>query len=174
MEIKRWRGGIHYSPQLSSEHFDRAHGAVDPQSLAGSNDRAHRTGRGDGGKSTRHTMAACDIIPPMSVTVALILLKTGAQLGAVTGATRISPSKNLIKFVGRANNARGAFDDPRDTAIPTCRELSVGPFNHAETRSPVMPHSMIVVRKHSSHPRPKEMVKAGQARMKLCLGQPGQ
>ena len=46
-----------------------------------------------GSPYSRHTMAACDIIPPMSVTVALILLKTGAQLGAVTGATRISPSK---------------------------------------------------------------------------------
>jgi hypothetical protein len=33
---------------------------------------------------SRQTIAACDIIPPMSVTVALILLNTGAQLGAVT------------------------------------------------------------------------------------------
>ena len=45
-----------------------------------------------GSPYSRQTMAACDIIPPMSVTVALILLNIGAQLGAVTGVTRISPS----------------------------------------------------------------------------------
>src|SRR5271170_831772 len=45
-----------------------------------------------GSPYSRQTIAACDIIPPMSVTVALILLNTGAQLGAVTGVTRISPS----------------------------------------------------------------------------------
>src|SRR5262249_6591877 len=44
-----------------------------------------------GNPYSRHTMAACDMIPPMSVTVALIFPNTGAQLGAVTGATRISP-----------------------------------------------------------------------------------
>jgi hypothetical protein len=42
---------------------------------------------------SRATMAACDIAPPMSETAALILPNTGAQLGAVTGQTRISPSR---------------------------------------------------------------------------------
>ena len=42
---------------------------------------------------SRATIAACDIVPPMSDTAALILPNTGAQLGAVTGQTRISPSR---------------------------------------------------------------------------------
>src|SRR5215207_2207634 len=41
---------------------------------------------------SRQTMAAWAIIPPTSVTVAPILPKIGAQLGAVRGATRISPA----------------------------------------------------------------------------------
>ena len=42
---------------------------------------------------SRATIAACDIEPPMSETAALILPNTGARLGAVTGQTRISPSR---------------------------------------------------------------------------------
>ena len=39
---------------------------------------------------SRATIAACDIIPPMSETAAAIFGKTGPQLGAVTEQTRIS------------------------------------------------------------------------------------
>src|SRR4029453_8179278 len=41
---------------------------------------------------SRQTMAAWAVTPPTSVTVAPILPKMGAQLGAVRGATRISPA----------------------------------------------------------------------------------
>ena len=41
---------------------------------------------------SRATMAACDMVPPISDTAALILPNTGAQLGLVTGHTSISPS----------------------------------------------------------------------------------
>src|SRR5207248_219873 len=41
---------------------------------------------------SRETIAACAMIPPMSDTAAPMRLKTGAQLGAVIGQIRISPS----------------------------------------------------------------------------------
>src|ERR1700757_4711704 len=43
---------------------------------------------------SRHTIAAWLMIPPTSVTVAAILPNTGAQLGAVSGATSTSPSRS--------------------------------------------------------------------------------
>src|SRR5437879_12045762 len=42
---------------------------------------------------SRHTIAAWDITPPTSVTVARILEKIGAQAGEVLPHTRISPSR---------------------------------------------------------------------------------
>ena len=42
---------------------------------------------------SRATIAACDIVPPMSETAAAILPNTGPQLGAVTGQTSTSPSR---------------------------------------------------------------------------------
>src|SRR5919201_6291171 len=44
---------------------------------------------------SRATIAAWDMIPPMSDTAAATLPNTGVQLGEVTGATRISPSLSL-------------------------------------------------------------------------------
>src|SRR4029077_9732744 len=55
---------------------------------------------------SRQTIAACDIMPPISVTVARILPKTGPQLGAMTVATRMSPSwsrsRSSVVFTTRA------------------------------------------------------------------------
>src|SRR5260370_40147358 len=45
-----------------------------------------------GSPYSRQTMAAWLMIPPTSVTVAAIFPNTGAQLGAVSGATSTSPS----------------------------------------------------------------------------------
>src|SRR3954452_22973293 len=42
---------------------------------------------------SRHTIAACDMTPPMSVTAAVIFEKIGAQAGDVMLQTRISPSR---------------------------------------------------------------------------------
>src|SRR5205823_3140367 len=41
---------------------------------------------------SRHAIAACDMIPPVSTTAATIRLNTTPQVGAVTGQTSTSPS----------------------------------------------------------------------------------
>ena len=46
-----------------------------------------------GSPYSRHTIAACDITPPTSVTVAVIFEKIGAHAGDVLPQTRISPSR---------------------------------------------------------------------------------
>ena len=93
---------------------------------------------------SRHTMAAWLIIPPMSVTQALILGNTGAQLGAVMGATRISPSCSSPTSSGVNTNRAGPSTAPGDAAIPLRSPSSPPAPSQVLTDSLVMPHSMMV------------------------------
>src|SRR4051794_38396816 len=95
---------------------------------------------------SRHTIAAWLIIPPTSVTVALILPKTGAHDGAVSGATRISPSSiSPISSADEITRA-GPSTSPGDAANPerTPSSLPSPAVSHALTESDVMPQSMTV------------------------------
>ena len=59
-----------------------------------------------GSPYSRATIAACDIIPPMSETAAAIFGKTGPQLGAVTEHTSTSPCCTVpISLTSRTTRA---------------------------------------------------------------------
>jgi hypothetical protein len=95
---------------------------------------------------SRQTMAAWLIIPPTSVTVALILPKTGAHDGAVSGATRISPSWISPIWSAVEMTRAGPSTRPGDAANPerTPSVLSPPALSHVATESDVMPQSMTV------------------------------
>src|SRR4051812_45607878 len=95
---------------------------------------------------SRATIAAWDMIPPMSETVAAILPNTGVQLGEVTGATRISPSASLP--MSRTSRMTRAV--PSTTPDEPAKPVKVAPVEssadaHSRTRSLVIPQSMIVM-----------------------------
>ena len=60
---------------------------------------------------SRATIAACDITPPTSVTVALIFEKIGAQAGEVDAAHEDLAVAHVGDLVDRLDHACGAFDD---------------------------------------------------------------
>ena len=94
---------------------------------------------------SRQTMAAWLIIPPVSVTVAPILPKIGAQLGAVSGATRISPCCTSPIWSAEKITRAGPSAMPGEAAKPFREPSSPAPPpSHAETLSEVMPQSMTV------------------------------
>ena len=95
---------------------------------------------------SRETIAAWDMIPPISETAAAIVPNTGVQLGEVTGATRISPgSSSPSRSTSRITRA-GPSTTPGDPAKPVIvAAASASSAAHACTRSVVMPHSMIVI-----------------------------
>src|SRR5262249_58368840 len=68
---------------------------------------------------SRATIAACDIDPPMSDTAALILANTGAQDGAVTGQTRISPSRSSPIWFTSVSTRALPSTTPDEAATPT-------------------------------------------------------
>src|SRR4051812_24412587 len=92
------------------------------------------------------TIAAWLIIPPTSVTVALILPKTGAHDGAVSGATRISPSSISPIWSAVEMTRAGPSTRPGEAANPvrTPSVLSPPALSQAATESDVMPQSMTV------------------------------
>src|ERR671910_771420 len=95
---------------------------------------------------SRQTMAAWAIIPPTSVTVAPILPKIGAQLGAVRGATRIWPAWTSPIWSAEKITRAGPSATPGEAAKPL-RLPSPPPSpapSHCLTLSPVMPQSMMV------------------------------
>jgi hypothetical protein len=53
-----------------------------------------------GNPSSRLTIAACDVRPPWSVTIAAARFMIGSQSGSVISVTRISPSSNVPRSVG--------------------------------------------------------------------------
>ena len=78
-------------------------GAVHPEHLPGRIGAVARPVPTTAGRPySRHTIAACDITPPMSVTVALILEKIGAHAGEVIVQTRISPSRTSADLLDRS------------------------------------------------------------------------
>ena len=93
---------------------------------------------------SRHTIAAWLIMPPMSVTHAVILGNTGAQLGAVIGATRISPSSRSPTSSGENTSRATPSATPGEAAMPVMAPSSSPVPSHDATDSLVMPHSMIV------------------------------
>ncbi len=88
---------------------------------------------------SRQTIAAWDIMPPISVTVPLILAKTGAQLGAVTRVTRISPLLDVGQLVGAAHHARRSSTTLARRPSPVIVSVCSPPWSHWSTRSLVMP-----------------------------------
>ena len=86
------------------------------------------------------------MIPPMSVTVARIFPKIGAQLGAVSGATRISPSRTWSICAGLDTTRAGPSAIPGEAAIPVSTPGSSPPptDSHWAMLSSVMPQSMMV------------------------------
>src|SRR5690348_16068324 len=89
---------------------------------------------------SRATIAACDIEPPMSETAARILPNTGAQLGAVTGQTRISPS--LIAPISLTSVSTRAGPSTTPEEAPTPRISPSEGRSHASIVCWVTPHSM--------------------------------
>src|SRR6266699_4414634 len=89
---------------------------------------------------SRATIAACDIEPPMSETAALILPNTGAQLGAVTGQTRISPSLTSPIWLTSVSTRAGPSTTPEEAPTPLTSP-SEG-RSHASIVCWVTPHSM--------------------------------
>jgi len=97
-----------------------------------------------GSPYSRHTIAAWLMIPPTSVTVAAILPNTGAQLGAVSGATRISPSWISAMPSADRITLAGPSAMPGEAAKPDRPPSESAPRCHCAMLSEVMPHSMIV------------------------------
>ena len=95
---------------------------------------------------SRQTMAAWLIIPPTSVTVALILPKIGAHDGAVSGATRISPSWISPIWSAEKITRAGPSTRPGEAANPLSVPSSASSpvLSQAATESEVMPQSMTV------------------------------
>jgi hypothetical protein len=89
---------------------------------------------------SRATIAACDIEPPMSETAALILPNTGAQLGAVTGQTRISPSLTSPIWLTSVSTRAGPSTTPEEA--PTPRTSPSEGRSQASMVCWVTPHSM--------------------------------
>src|ERR1700745_1020575 len=89
---------------------------------------------------SRATIAACDIEPPMSETAALILPNTGAQLGAVTGQTRISPSLISPIWLTSVSTRAGPSTTPEEA--PTPRTTSEEGRSQASIVVWVTPHSI--------------------------------
>ncbi len=95
---------------------------------------------------SRDTIAAWDMIPPMSDTAAAIVPNTGVQLGEVTGATRISPGSRSpsrsTSRITRAGPSTVPGEPPKPVIVaPSSRSGAA----HACTRSVVIPQSMIVI-----------------------------
>ena len=89
---------------------------------------------------SRATIAAWDIVPPMSETAALILPNTGAQLGAVIGQTRISPVCTWSSSFGDVMTRAGPSAIPADAATPcSSRTPSAPPSVERCQRSMVSP-----------------------------------
>src|SRR5271165_3969438 len=89
---------------------------------------------------SRATIAACDIEPPMSETAALILPNTGAQLGAVTGQTRISPSRISPIWLTSVSTRAGPSTMPEEAPQPRISPSSGR--SHASIVCWVTPQSM--------------------------------
>src|SRR5215831_20821621 len=67
---------------------------------------------------SRHTIAACDITPPMSVTTPVTFGKIGAQAGEVTGQTSTSPSRMSASSATSTTTRAGPSTTPGDAAEP--------------------------------------------------------
>src|SRR5438034_9308752 len=93
---------------------------------------------------SRHTIAAWLMIPPTSVTVAAILPNTGAQLGAVIGATSTSPSRrSAIPSADRMTRA-GPSATPGEAAKPASPPVDSEPPSHYRTLPDAQPQSLTV------------------------------
>ena len=98
-----------------------------------------------GSRYSRATIAAWDITPPTSVTVALIFEKIGAHAGEVLPQTRISPSRTSPICSADLTTRATPSTTPGDAAAPFSTEPPSCWRAHSCTRSVVTPHSMIVI-----------------------------
>src|SRR5262249_49938313 len=94
---------------------------------------------------SRDTIAACDMTPPMSVTVAFILGKIGAHAGDVIVQTRISPSSIVPINSGSLSTRAGPSATPADAAAPWSRCAPSSASAHSCSRAGVTPHSMTTI-----------------------------
>ena len=94
---------------------------------------------------SRATIAACDITPPTSVTVALIVEKIGAHAGDVLPHTRISPGRTSPIWSTDLTTRAMPSTTPGEAAAPFRTEPPSCWRAHSCTRSVVTPHSMIVI-----------------------------
>src|SRR5205085_3221761 len=93
---------------------------------------------------SRATIAACDMVPPMSETAAAILPNTGPQLGAVTGHTRISPSRTWPISLTPSSTRAVPSPTPGEAAYPRTFAPVVPPVSRdqASMVSEVTPQSI--------------------------------
>src|SRR5210317_1060954 len=85
----------------------------------------------------------------MSVTAALMLVKTGAHDGLVDGHTRTSPGCSLVMSLSILRTRAGPSTTPAEDAKPLISETSAPavastPLSHSLTLSVVIPHSIMV------------------------------
>ena len=102
----------------------------------------------EGTPYSRHTMAAWEVIPPMSVTAALILENTGAQAGLVFGTTMMSSCSKVTISSSSLSTRALPSTQPADDANPFSSfrspDLVDAPSSQSWTRSVVTPQSMTV------------------------------
>ena len=107
-----------------------------------STDVARRVPTMHGTPSSRLTIAAWQVMPPLSVTSAPARRMTGTQSGLVIGATRISPGSSAPPFGRFPEDAHPAGDDTGRRAQPaherTSRRPRLEPPPAAVTRSSVV------------------------------------
>ena len=107
------RGGHRQESTTVTTPFDPSTRIVCPLSIV---DVARPVPTTAGRPYSRHTIAACDITPPMSVTVALSFGNTGAQAGDVTVQTRISPSRTAAMSAWSRSTRAVPSTSPADAA----------------------------------------------------------
>jgi hypothetical protein len=84
---------------------------------------------------SRATIAACDMVPPMSDTRAAILPKTGPQLGAVHRADEDLALADLADVVDVRSTRATPLDHPGEAAYPRLSTRQSSPPSQVSTVS---------------------------------------
>ena len=84
---------------------------------------------------SRATTAPCDIIPPISITSALAVRKSGVQPGSVEGATSTSPGSRRAPAGARMTRATPRAT-PGDAGVPRIAPSAAGEVNAASASVP--------------------------------------
>src|SRR6185295_341239 len=84
---------------------------------------------------SRATTAPCDIIPPISITSALAVRKSGVHPGSVAGATRTSPGSSRAP-AGENITCATPRAVPGDAGVPRIAPSAAGDVNAASASVP--------------------------------------